>query len=109
MANQDYSRTELERAARVLIEQTTRLIALLGVDVTDTEKFPKFPPPLCEVAEAYEQLTFVRKTSGHLKKWEVTKVDGRNGDELMQQVWRVREALWKLDQGGDWEAGEKNS
>ena len=94
---QTSNRQELEHQARVLSDQADRLIRQLGVDVSDAEIFSKYSLVLRQAADAYERLALAEKRTNQVA-WERTMVDGRNGAETMDRLWKIRQALRRRDQ-----------
>ena len=85
-----------ERYVQVLSNQASRVIASLVVDVTDVEVFSNGSTTFRHAADTYERLALAEKRTTRIL-WERTRVDGRNGDELMQRLWEVREQLRHQD------------
>ena len=97
MPSADSDRQELEQHARVLADQADHLILQLGLAVSDAEMFSKYSSAFRQAADAYERLALAEKRTDQVA-WERTMVDGRNGLELMDGLWKVREALRRQDQ-----------
>lgn len=100
MASEYTDRQELERYAGVLVVQADRLIRQLDVDVeVDVSKAKTsagYSPAFHQVDNAYERLASAMKRVGPVA-WERTMVDGRNGDELMDRLWKVRDSIRQED------------
>ncbi len=91
-----FNRQELERIATLLVSQAHQLIGLLGVDVSGAQAHSKGSPTFQRVANAYDGLAQTEKKANRVK-WERIQVAGRNGSELMQRLWEVREGLRTLN------------
>lgn len=91
-----FNRQELERIATLLVSQAHQLIALLGVDVSGAQAHSKGSPTLQRVANAYDGLAQTEKKADRVR-WERIQIEGRNGSELMQRLWEVREGLRTLN------------
>ena len=96
MKLQYFNRQELERMANLLISQAHQLIGVLGVDVSGAQTHSKGSPTFQRVANAYDGLAQTGKKADRAK-WERIQVEGRNGSELMQRLWEVREGFRKLN------------
>ncbi len=92
MINTGFDRAEDQRKAQVLAQQADCLIGKLNVTVSDAETFQTGAPEFRLAADAYERIAKASKRADSVA-WERTAVDGRNGDELMERLWQVREAL----------------
>jgi hypothetical protein len=86
------STDEVNRLCRVLVDQASELIAKLGVDVSQAPRFDTGPTEFREAANAYERLAYAHKQTGTVR-WERAAVNGRNGDDLMQRLWNLRQEL----------------
>lgn len=92
MPTHDSDLDECQRRVKVLARQTDCLIRKLNLGALDAGRSSLGTPEFCQAADAYERLhAACRKTTQ--VTWERTLVDGRNGDELMDRLWNVREAL----------------
>lgn len=83
---------DIQRRARVLVDQAVKLVRELKVDVSNAERLRVGSVELRKVAYAYERLACAQKKVDAIL-WERTVVDGRDGDYLMKSLWEVREAL----------------
>jgi len=90
----DASKQEERRKIDVQARQANDLIGKLNVDVSDAETFLTGSPEFRLSAGTYERLNSARKKAD-LVLWERTLVDGRNGADLMQRVWEVRQELFR--------------
>jgi hypothetical protein len=78
---------------QVLLKQADELIAKLGANTDDAEAPPRHGSRrFRDVCAAYERLAAARKefSGSGLKPWEVTRVDGRTGEQLMALIWKLR-------------------
>jgi hypothetical protein len=91
-----FNRQELERIATLLVNQAHKLIGLLGVDVSGARAHSKGSPTFRRVANAYDGLAQTEKKADR-GKWAQIQIEGRNGSELMQRLWEVREGLRTLN------------
>lgn len=90
------SREEQEQLGKILVKQADHLITMLAVDVSTVPKWQMYSPVFRLVADAYDQLAFAEKQADPVMG-ERTNVDGRNGAELMQRLWDVREEIRRQD------------
>ncbi len=89
--------TEQEQSAKILVEQTDRLLAILAVDVSNVLIRDPLHPAWCGrpsvfrlAADAYDRLAEADKKTRDRVLWErTTEKDGRNGDELMRRLWAL--------------------
>ena len=91
--------SEQEYRAKVLVEQTDRLLTILHVDVSNLPKrdpahlaWRGRPAVFRLAADAYDKLAEADKKTKDRVLWERTmEKDGRNGDELMKRWWAILE------------------
>ena len=81
-----------EREVRTLAEQADLLLDRLGTSVDGTERFLGGTPEFRLMADYYERLASAQRNTD-VVKWERTIVSGRNGQELMDRIWKIRQAL----------------
>jgi hypothetical protein len=88
-----------EQQARILIEQTKRLIGLLAIDVSGVPQYDPTKKPwngsvlFAEAAHAYDQLAAAEKKANRVT-WERTKeADGRTADDVMQRLWDLLQEI----------------
>src|SRR5271169_1194096 len=76
--------------AQVYIRQTDELVASLNLNLS----IPKLKeePVTSRLLSTYERLKEASDKASPVE-WERTVVDGRNGDEMMRQVWALRTEL----------------
>ncbi len=97
MARENSDRQELERHAGVLANQADRLVRKLVVDVSKVPTHSRCSPAFRQAADAYERLARAGRAADRVA-WERTAVDGRNGAEVMDRLWKVREELRRQDE-----------
>jgi hypothetical protein len=97
MTSKEPNQEDIDRQTKILVDQADRLIAILALDVSTAEKAPKGSPAFRRSSDAYHRLTLAQNKSDSVA-WERTRVDGRDGDELMRLLWDVREKLRRQDQ-----------
>lgn len=95
--SKNQERQELERYARILVNQTSRLIPKLKMETSTVENGSGDFDAFGEVSDAYEQLAAASKRTDAVV-WERTTVDGRTGADLMQRLWEARSQIRRLDQ-----------
>jgi len=94
---------EQEQYAKILVEQTDRLLSLLAVDVSnvpirdpDHTAWKKWPSVFRLAADAYDRLAEANKKIKDPVLWERTMTtEKRNGDDLMKRLWDFLEEIKK--------------
>lgn len=92
---------DLDRYATVLVHQTDQLIAKLDVEIGVTPEPQHGSRRYRSVFQAYERLAEARRQFSGMRLgiWENTKVDGRGGEDLMDQTWKFCKKLKRLGEG----------
>src|SRR2546428_1671698 len=86
-----------DREARVLVDQVTRLLPLLKVEIASALSGSSDTDTLRALSDAYERLASASKRTDAVV-WERTTVDGRTAADLMERLWKVRNDIRRLNQ-----------
>jgi hypothetical protein len=89
---------QLEQEARILADQADRFVSRFSLDLSRAETFSGRSEGFRVAADAFERIALAEKTVNASEWFQATNVDGRSVNEIMDRLWRVREALARIQE-----------